>query len=409
MKSLALSANNQATWAFLLIAAALLGFTSLSTDAYLPAMPAMANELHGDIELTVTGFLVGFMLAQLVWGPISDRVGRLRPLQIGLVLFIAGSIGCALSTSLVEIVCWRVIQAFGACTGPMIARAMVRDSFNRTGAAQVLSTLMVIMAAAPIIGPLLGGQLMLVSTWHSIFWLLAGIGAVMLCLVPLLPETLSEAAREQTPLSHSFKQYLALRQNTRFMAFMLCVTFYYVGAYAFIVGSPEVYINHYSVSPAHFGWLFAVNILGIMVMSLINKRLINVLKLESLLLGATAVASIATIALALLTYRLDLSLPVLVSLIFVFFAMNGVVAACATSAALDAVPQRAGSAAALIGALQYGSGILSSILLALCGDGTPWTMAWIMALAAIASCYCAFVGYRFSPPVELNEFHEKHS
>ncbi|STQ81681.1 Inner membrane transport protein ydhC [Hafnia alvei] len=139
---------------FLLILSALMAVTSLSTDIYLPTMPMMAKDLQGDAELTITGFLIGFCIAQLIWGPISDRYGRRLPLFIGLGLFIVGSVGCALSTDIVQIVFWRVFQALGACTGPMLARAMIRDLFSRTRAAQMLSTLMIIMAIAPIAGPL---------------------------------------------------------------------------------------------------------------------------------------------------------------------------------------------------------------------------------------------------------------
>lgn len=135
---------------FILILSALMAVTSLSTDIYLPAMPVMAKDLQGNAELTITGFLIGFCIAQLIWGPISDRYGRRLPLFIGLSLFVIGSIGCALSTDIVQIVFWRVFQALGACTGPMLARAMIRDLFSRTRAAQMLSTLMVIMAIAPI-------------------------------------------------------------------------------------------------------------------------------------------------------------------------------------------------------------------------------------------------------------------
>ena len=115
---------------FLLILSALMAVTSLSTDIYLPAMPVMAKDLQGDAELIITGFLIGFYIAQLIWGPISDRHGRRLPLFIGLGLFIIGSVGCALSTDIVQIVFWRVFQALGACTGPMLARAMIRDLFS---------------------------------------------------------------------------------------------------------------------------------------------------------------------------------------------------------------------------------------------------------------------------------------
>lgn len=143
---------------FVLILSALMAFTSLSTDIYLPALPAMQKDLQGNTELTITGFLLGFCIAQLVWGPVSDHLGRRKPLMIGMVLFIVGSIGCSLSHNITQIVFWRVFQALGACTGPMLARAMIRDLFTRTRAAQMLSVLMMIMSVAPIAGPLMGAN-----------------------------------------------------------------------------------------------------------------------------------------------------------------------------------------------------------------------------------------------------------
>lgn len=372
-------------WGFIVILSALMAFTSLSTDIYLPAMPVMGSDLQGNVELTITGFLIGFAIAQLIWGPISDRVGRRLPLFIGMVLFIVGSIGCALSTSIEQIVFWRIFQALGACTGPMLARAMIRDLFARTRAAQMLSTLVVVMAIAPIVGPLLGGQIIRVTSWPAIFWLLAAIGVAMFISLLWLPETLPEEKRVNTSFINAFRNYFSLLKNQTYRRFTLCVTFYYVSAYAFIAGSPFVYIRYYGVDPQHYGWLFAVNIVGVMALSLINRKLVQRFTLEMLVRYATRVAALAMLIMALaVKIQWGGSLAIVV-LVFIFFSMNGIVAATSTAAALDAVPNMAGSASALIGALQYGSGIISSLLLAWLSDGTPWTMAWIMALFTLAS------------------------
>jgi MFS transporter, DHA1 family, multidrug resistance protein len=370
-------------WFFLAMLGALMAFTSLSTDIYLPAMPQMQRDLQGNVELTITGFLVGFALAQLVWGPVSDRIGRRRPLVVGVALFVVGSIGCALSQSIGQIVFWRMFQAFGACTGPMLARAMVRDRYERTRAAETLSTLTVIMAIAPIVGPLLGGQIIRIRTWHAIFWLLAGIGTLM--LLRWLPETHLPARRATTPLSSAFADYAALLRHAPFMRYTLCVTFLYVGVYAFITGSPGVYIEHFHVDAQHYGWLFAVNIVGVMGLSLVNRRLVTRFSLDTLLRVATIVAALAMFAAVLLmTLRIG-GLWGLVVPVFVFFSTNGVIAACATAAALDGVPDHAGSAAALIGSLQYGSGIVSSLLLAWLSDGTPRALVGVMSVFALGA------------------------
>ena len=381
---------SQTGLAFILNLSGLMAFTSLSTDIYLPAMPTMAEDLHGNVELTITGFLIGFTIAQLIWGPISDHMGRRKPLFIGMVLFIIGSAGCALSTSITQIVFWRVFQALGACTGPMLARAMIRDLFARTRAAQMLSTLVLVMAIAPIAGPLIGGQIIRLSTWHSIFWLLVVIGALMFISLNWLPETLPEDKRVKASLAGAFRNYRSLLTNGRFMRYTLSLTFYYDGAYAFITGSPFVYISYYHVDPQHYGWLFALNIIGVMAMSVVNRRLVQRHALEQLLKYATLLAALAAVVLALLVKLESGGVVAIIITVFLFFSMNGIIAATSTAAALDAVPNIAGSASALIGALQYGSGIISSLLLAAFSDGTPWTMAWIIALFTLLSAVLAF-------------------
>lgn len=375
---------------FILILSGLMAFASLSTDIYLPAMPVMAAELQGDAELTITGFLIGFALAQLIWGPVSDRLGRRTPLFIGMVLFIISSAGCALSDSIDRIIFWRVFQALGACTGPMLARAMVRDLFARTRAAQMLSTLTIVMAIAPIIGPLMGGQMIRVTSWHAIFWLLAGIGLVMLLALRWLPETLPPERRQQGSPLKAFHHYGQLLRNRIFMRYTLSLTCYYVAAYAFITGSPDVYIRYFGVEPQHYGWLFAVNILGVMTMSLVNRRLVQRYALGDLLKAALVVASLAMAAMAFGVKLHHGGLVGIALCVFLFFSMNGVIAATSTAAALDEAGAFAGSASAFIGSLQYGSGIVSSLLLAGLHDGTPWTMTWIMGAFTLASLLLAW-------------------
>lgn len=369
----------------LMILSALMAFTSLSTDIYLPAMPQMAQDLSGHAEFTVTGFLIGFALAQLLWGPISDRIGRKIPLYIGMVLFVIGSLGCAMSDTIGQIVFWRIFQAFGASTAPMLARAMVRDLFDRTRAVQMMSTLMIIMAVAPIGGPLLGGQLLKFSSWHAIFYLLAAIGILMFVSLWWLPETHLQGKRANGSWLSVFHNYRLLLRNRHFMRYTLCITFYYVGQYAFIVGSPKVYIDFFHVNPEHFGWLFGLNIVGVMLVSFINRLLIKRFSMDQMLHFATLSISLMGGILAFFAYTQIGGIISIILSVFGYFVVVGIIGSCATVSALDGIPEMAGSGSALMGALQYGSGIISSLLLALFSDGTAWTMAWIMAIFALAS------------------------
>ena len=366
---------------FLLILSALMAFTSLSTDIYLPAMPTMERQLNGDAELTITGFLIGFSIAQLIWGPISDRIGRKLPLFIGIVLFVIGSVGCALSESMSAVVFWRVFQAIGACVGPMLSRAMIRDRFAQSQAAQMLSTLTIIMAIAPIAGPFIGGGLLKVATWHWIFWLLAVIGVLMFITIFKLPETLPIEKRASGSLWNAFKNYRTLFANATFMRYTLSVTFFYVAAYAFITGSPFVYIDYFGVAAQNYGFLFGLNIIGIMSLSFLNRKLVSRFALSKLLVVSSLVAFVASAVFFVLAWANIGGIWSVIVPMFVMFSMNGIIAACANAAALAAVPnQVAGSAAALLGSLQYGSGIISSLLLAVFSTGTPFTMAWIIVL-----------------------------
>lgn len=364
----------------MLILAILMAMTSLSVDIYLPAMPQMQHDLSGNIELTITGFLIGFSLAQLVWGPISDCIGRRKPLFIGIILFIIGSVGCALSQHIEQIIFWRVFQAFGACTGPMIARAIVRDLYQKKKAAQVLSTLMIVMAIAPIAGPLIGGQLIQISTWHSIFWLLTLIGVVILLSIFLLPETHFPEKRVNLQIKNIFATYYKLLSHRQFMRYTLCVTFFYVAVYTFIVDSPFVYITFYGIGEQYYGWLFAINIVGIMTLSVLNRYLVTQYSLNFLLRSSTMIAMAALVILVLLFNWHIGGVYSIITMLFIFFSMNGIIAACTTAAALDLVPEIAGSASALIGSLQYGSGIISTLLLVWFSNDSPWVMIIIMTI-----------------------------
>lgn len=209
-------------WGVLAILSLLMAFASISTDLYLPAMPQMAVSLHasaGAVELTISGYLIGFSLGQLLWGPISDRRGRRLPIAAGLLLFIAGSAGRALATSAPMLVGFRALQAVGACASVVLARAMVRDLYTGTRAVQMMSTLMTVMAIAPLIGPSVGGLIVHLASWRAVFWTLVGVGLVTLALLRALPETLPPARRSTEPLRRALATYAGLVGHKRLLGY----------------------------------------------------------------------------------------------------------------------------------------------------------------------------------------------
>ncbi len=387
--------NKKRPWLFMLILSGLMGCTTLSTDIYLPAMPTMEKVLGGNVELTITGFLVGFAIAQLVWGPVSDRIGRKKPLFIGMAIFTIGSIGCAISTSITEIVAWRVLQATGACVGPMLARSMVRDLYERIEAARMLSTLMTILALAPIIAPLAGGLLQNIWSWRAIFWLMAALSAMLFAAVFFLPETLTEEMRAKDSIIREFTCYLHLVGNKPYMSYTLSVAFFYVAIYAFIAGSPFVYISYFHIDATYYGLLFGVNMIGVSTIGMFNRQMVMRYSLNRMLLCSTSIAIVGGVGLFVSALTGWGGILSIIGFVFVVFSMNGIIASCTNAAALDAVPSNmVGSAAALMGALQYGSGIVSSLLLTAFPSGTPVTMAWIMLLFVLLSCGAIIVNTR---------------
>ena len=245
------------------------------------------------MEFTVSGYLVGFSLGQLLWGPVSDRTGRRVPVALGILLFILGSAGCALSGSPHGIIGWRVVQAVGACAGVVVSRAMVRDLAERDRAAQMLSTLIVIMAVAPPVGPLLGAQVLAFASWCWIFGLLVGVGALTLAALATVPETLSPERRDPDAVRHALRRYAALLADRRVLAYAGISGSFYVGAFAFIAGTPFAYIDYYHAPPSLYGLLFGASILAIMLVNMANSRLVPRFGSDRLLF-AGAVAAAAT-------------------------------------------------------------------------------------------------------------------
>src|ERR1700712_2208647 len=272
----------------LAILSALMGFASISTDFYLPALPTMATALgsdQGTVELTISGYLVGFSLGQLLWGPIGDRYGRRVPIAIGLVLFVIGSAGCALSGSAPAMIGWRVVQAVGACAGVVLARAMVRDLYAGSRAAQMLPTLMLVMAIAPLLGPILGAQIMAFAGWRAIFWTLVGVGLLTLGALFTLPDTLPPGRRNTEPLLQAFARYGLLIRQRRLLAFAGTGGFFFAGTFAYIAGSPFAYISYHHLPAQLYGLLFGAGIVGLMVTKVINSRLVPRFGIEGMLVA----------------------------------------------------------------------------------------------------------------------------
>ena len=386
-------------WRVLAVLSVLLGFASISTDLFLPAIPTIATALRaapGTIELTISSYLVGFSLGQLVWGPIGDRYGRRGPIAAGLVLFIVGSACCALSGSGAALIGWRVVQALGACASVVLARAMVRDLHAGPRAAQMMSTLMAIMALAPLLGPLVGGGILAAAGWRAIFATLVAVGLLTMAALFTLDETLPRAHRSKEPMQRAFAEYSRLLRDRRLLAYSGAGGCFFFATFGYIAASPFAYITVYHVPPQLYGLLFGAGIVGIMVTSSLNARLVMSVGSDRLLLGGARIAATAAVILSVASRTGWGGLAGLAVPMFAFVAVTGLVAANAIAGALAGYPKQAGALSALFGAMQYGGGILGSALVGIMADGTAWPMGLTVGVGGVGTLLCAWVVARRS-------------
>ncbi|MCB1770840.1 MAG: multidrug effflux MFS transporter [Candidatus Competibacteraceae bacterium] len=366
----------------------------MSIDMYLPGLPAIAADFGAATsaaQFTLTSFFIGLALGQALHGPLADRYGRKPPLYIGLALYVATSIGCALATDMVTLIGLRFVQAVGGCAGIVIARTIVRDCCDPLTAARIFSLLMLIMGLAPILAPFIGGWILWFAGWRAIFAVLALFGLSCLFAVwRLLPETRPADTIASAGIGAALRVYGDLLIDRQFMGYVLSGGFAHAGMFAYITGSPHVFIEVYGVSAQNFGWLFGLNALGLIASSQVNRRLLLHYSTDTLLRRANRATVLLGLGMLLIAANGWGGLPGLLAPLFCYSVSLGFTAPNAMANALARQGQRTGSASALIGALQFGVATLASMTVGLAGGGSTLPMA-----AVIASCgVLAFIAHR---------------
>lgn len=370
----------------MLLLAALTGLTALSIDMSLPAMPQLQRAFGagvGAVQLTLSVFLAGFAVGQLVCGVVADRVGRRPVMLVGLALFAAAGLACAFSPSLPVLVAARLVQGLGASVGPILARAIVRDCFAPREASGVLSQITQVMIAAPIVAPSAGSLLLAVFDWPAIFVVLGAAG-LLLWMVAWrgLRETLPAAVRlgSRVPLLRSYAAVLTHPESLRHG---LTTCFSYGGMFAYISGSPFVLIDALGVPPTWFGVLFALPALALMVGATLNRRLVT--RVEPALLlhrGVLTVAAAGLVLGALAWLGLGGVAGVMVPMMAYMLGL-GLVQPNATAAALAPHGRAAAVTSSLIGSAQTAAGALTGSLVGAFYDHTPRSLATTVAVAGV--------------------------
>jgi DHA1 family bicyclomycin/chloramphenicol resistance-like MFS transporter len=364
-------------------------FAPLSIDMYLPGLPAIAHDFGTDtaaVQQTLAVFFIGLSLGQAFYGPIADRLGRRRPLLFGCALYALACIGCALAPSLGSLIVLRFAQALGGCAGIVIARSVVRDLFDQRESARMYSFLMLVMGLAPITAPLIGGQLLLFFGWRAIFVTLSLFGVLCFVLVWFgLPETLPLERRTQAGLGEALRTYGSLLIDPRFMGYALASGLASAAMFAYIAGSPFVFIELNGVPPQYFGLLFGINAVGLIAASQINRWLLVRYQNGQILTVALTVTAASGLLLAVLTWAGIGGFVGLLIVLFCTIASTGFVGPNATAAAMAPYARRAGSAAALLGAVQFACGALSGALVSALHNGTALPMTGVIALCGVTA------------------------
>lgn len=373
----------------ILILGLIAAFGPLSIDMYLPALPEIAKDFKSplsSVQFSLASFFIGVALGQIIYGSITDRFGRKLPLYVGLILYGVASFLCATSDQVEGLILFRFIQALGSCAGMVIGRAIVRDLYQPHESAKVFSMIILIMGVAPILAPVIGGFMMTQYGWRSIFWLLTILSFVTLIAITIFLKE-SKGPDPEIKLSRSFHVYLEVLKDTTFLTYVFPLSFIYAGMFAYITGSPFVFIEHFGFSPSSYSILFGVNAAGLIIFSQVNARLLHKYTPEKIIEKVLPITAFAG-CLLLLTSLLNLSVGIMVVPLFFFILTMGMIAPNASACALANQKKSAGSASALMGTIQFTTSAVCSGLVSKLHNGTTLPMTLIM-------CICSFIALTF--------------
>jgi DHA1 family bicyclomycin/chloramphenicol resistance-like MFS transporter len=373
----------------------LLGFLTavgpLSTDMYLPGMPAIEASFAtpaGASQITLATWLFGLALGQIAQGTLSDRFGRRGPLLVGMGLYTIATIGCALAGDLTTLAAWRVVAAFGGSAGMVIPRAVVRDYASGNDAARLMSQQMLVMGVAPILAPTLGGFMLTVTGWRGIFWFQAGFGVLgTLSVLAFLPDSLPLANRVRLDLVGLLQRYRGILTERGFQAHTLVAGCVAIGVFAYLGGGPVIYVHMYGLSPVAAGMVFGVNALAFIITAQLNGLLVYRLGSPLLLHIGVVVFAVAACVVALVVWTGWGGIWAVAVPINVLLAATGLMSPNSAVGALGRHAGQAGSASALLGTIQYGMGAIAGTLVSLMADGTGRPMGTMMMVAAVLAIF----------------------
>jgi DHA1 family bicyclomycin/chloramphenicol resistance-like MFS transporter len=373
----------------IILMGALTAFTPMSVDMYLPALPTIGGEFSaepGHVQLSLASFFLGVAIGQAFYGPLADRFGRKLPLYAGLILFVTASLGCALATSIDTLIVLRFFQALGVCSGPVISRAIVRDMFEPRESVRVFSLMVLVMGVSPVLAPLLGGQILAWSDWRVIFWVTAIAGAIGLAGTALrLPETHQASNVKSLALKNVFTAYFQLLKDRSFVGYSMTGALVTAGMFAYIAGCAFVFIELFAVPTSRFGLFFGANALGFVLSAQLNVRLVRRFETHVVIRGVLLLQLVAGLLLLAGTASGVIGLYGTAILLFIYVASVGCLFPNTTAMAMASHPDKAGTASALVGILQWALAAVTASGLGFVNNGTALPMVSMIAASGITA------------------------
>jgi len=358
-----------------------------SIDTYLSGFPIIAQDLGVTVDYvsyTLSSFFIGISIGQMHYGPLLDRFGRKKPMLIGLTIYVVASAACAVAGSIQWLIAFRLLQAMGGCVGMVSSRAIVRDVFPVHESAKIFSILILILGVSPMIAPTVGSYLIVHLGWHSVFWLQAGIGLFLLFSVFFfLPETKGPDTSLSLRPAHVTKTFWGIFKNPQFFTYAFAGSMVSGGIYAYVSGAPFVFMKIFGLSEQQFGWVFSLLAGGLILSSQLNGLVLRRYYSETIVKYSLSIQTGFGLLLFATAVFGWLNIYSAIVLIFLFLSCQGFSFPNASALSLAPFSKEAGSASALMGALQMGIGSLAAALVGALSNGTTLPMTGVMAGCAL--------------------------
>ena len=360
----------------------------LSIDMYLPALPVISAQFGvpaGSAQMTLSTYILGFALGKLFYGPMADSLGRKPVILGGTLVFAAAAVACALAQTIDHLIIMRFFHGLAAAAASVVINALMRDIYPKEEFSRMMSFVMLVTTIAPLVAPMAGGAVLVWFSWHVIFWILA-LAALLASakIFFFIDETLPVERRQKFHIRTTIGNFASLFRHKRVLSYMLASGFSFAGMFSFLSAGPFVYIELNHVSPQHFGYYFALNIVFLFIMTIINSRFVRRVGALNMFRAGLWIQFVMAIWLVVSAF-LGVGFWALVVGVAAFVGCVSMVSSNAMAVILDEFPHMAGTASSLAGTFRFGIGAIVGALLSMATFTTAWPMLWAMAFCATSS------------------------